>query len=464
MNEWIENKIFSEIKIGDVAELRHSLLQKDIELFAIMSGDVNPAHVDAEFAKDDLFHKIIAHGMWGASLISTVLGTILPGPGTIYLDQSLKFSHPIALGDTVTVRLTVTHKHDDKSIIDLDCQCITQDGKVAISGTATVIAPTQKIKRKRIVMPSVVLQRIDSHWNQHLLEMRKGLAPLVTAIVHPVDELSLRGAITAAEEGSIQPILVGPEQKIHAAAAAAKLDISAYEIMTTRHSQEAAELAVQLARSGKVEALMKGALHTDELMSAVVDKETGLRTGRRMSHVFALEVPNYSKPLFLTDAALNLFPHLLEKVDIVQNAIDLFVGLGLGVPKVAILSAVEMINEKIPSTLDAAALCKMAERGQIHGGILDGPLAFDNAISIESASVKGIISKVAGDADILVVPDVESGNILYKQMTYLSTLEAAGMVMGASVPIILTSRGSDVFSRTLSAAMAQVYVRRQQVK
>ncbi len=304
----------------------------------------------------------------------------------------------------------------------------------------------------------------QSHWNQHLLEMRKSLAPLVTAVVHPVDELSLKGAIAAATEGIIAPIFVGAKQRIRDAAAAAKLDISTYQIVSTRHSHEAAEAAVEMARTGQVEALMKGHLHTDELMSAAVNKETGLRTERRMSHIFALEVPHYPKPLFLTDTALNLFPHLTEKRDIVQNAIDLFVGLGLGVPKVAILSAIETINEKIPSTLDAAALCKMAERGQIQGGILDGPLAFDNAISTESAEVKGIVSKVAGDADILVVPDIEAGNILYKQMTYLAHMEAAGMVMGARIPIILTSCSSDVLSRMLSAAMAQVYVRRKEDK
>lgn len=457
--EYIENKTFDEIKIGDFAELKHTLVEKDIELFAIMSGDVNPAHVDVEFARDDMFHGIIAHGMWGASLISTVLGTMLPGPGTIYLSQSLKFTHPIILGDTVTVTVTAISKDPNKHILELDCKCVTAAGKLAISGVASVIAPQVKIKRKRIVMPEVVLQNPSDKLYQQLLELSKSMEPLITGVVHPVDELSLRGAIAAAKDGIIIPILIGPKQKIIDTANSAKLDISAYQIIATKHSHGAADVAVQMANDGKVEALMKGKLHTDELMSAVVNKQTGLRTGRRMSHVFALEVPNYSKPLFLTDAALNLFPHLEEKVDIVQNAIDLFTTLGLGIPKVAIVSAVETVNERIPSTLDAAALCKMAERGQIHGGILDGPLAFDNAISLESAKVKGIVSKVAGDADIIVVPDVESGNMLYKQMTYLSKMEAAGIVMGASVPIILTSRGSDGISRKMSSLMALIYRR-----
>lgn len=461
--DYIENKIFSEINVGDSAELKHILTQKDIELFAIMSGDVNPAHVDVEFAKDSMFHGVIAHGMWGASLISTVLGTILPGPGTIYLGQTLKFTHAIGLNDIVTVTVTVTSKNPDKHTIEFACKCVTDDGKVAISGEATVIAPQAKIKRKKIVMPEVVLQETQSNWNQKLFDMKKALPPLITAVVHPVDELSLIGAIAAARAGIIIPILIGPAQKIINAANDANLDTSAYQIISTKHSHEAAEIAVQMARASKVEALMKGNLHTDELMYAVIDKQKGLRTGRRMSHVFAMEVPNYSKPLFITDAALNLFPNLAEKADIVQNSIDLFTTLGLGIPKVAIVSAIETVNEKIPSTLDAAALCKMAERGQIRGGILDGPLAFDNAVSAESALVKGITSKVAGDADIIVVPDVESGNMLYKQMTYLSGMEAAGIVMGATVPIILTSRGSDSFSRQASCIMALVYARNRKV-
>jgi phosphate acetyltransferase len=458
---YIENRVFDEISIGDSASLKHLLTQEDIELFAVMSGDVNPAHVDEEYAKNDMFHKIIAQGMWGASFLSTVLGTELPGPGTIYLDQTLKFEHPIAIGDTITVTLTVINKKTEKHIIELDCKCINQEGKTVISGLATVIAPTEKVKRERIKLPKVELKREKDHWYHRLIGLKDSLVPLKTAVVHPVDELSLKGAIASAKEGLIIPILVGPKQKIVAAAEAANIDISDYQIISSQHSAEAAEIAVKMAVTRQVEAIMKGKIHTDELMKPVLDKEKGLRTGRRMSHVFALEVPNYPKPLFLTDAAINLFPHLKEKCDIVQNAIDLFHTLGLGVPKVAILSAIETVNEKIPSTLDATALCKMAERGQITGGILDGPLAFDSAISMESAREKGIFSPVAGNADILVVPDVESGNMLYKQMTYLSGIEAAGIVLGARVPIILTSRGSDELSRKASCVLALLSVRRK---
>ena len=459
---YIENRTFEELKIGDSAHLKRTLTPKDIELFSIMSGDVNPAHVDAEYAKDDLFHKIIAQGMWGASLISTVLGTELPGPGTIYLDQTLKFTAPVVLGDTVTVIVTVIDKNPKNHIVDLECNCVNQLDKTVISGIATVIAPTVKIKRERVELPKVVFKEPKGAWYKHLIKITKHFAPLKTAVIHPVDILSLQGAIDAAKENIIIPILVGPKDKILSAAIEANLDISAYEIIPTQHSHEAAEVAVQLARECKIEALMKGKIHTDELMGPVVAKETGLLTGRRMSHVFYVEAPNYSKPLFLSDAALNIQPNLQEKKDITQNAIDLFRTLGFGIPKVAIVCAVETVNEKMQSTLDAAALSKMADRDEITGAIVDGPLAFDNAISIEAAREKGIRSNVAGDADIIIVPDIESGNMLYKEMTYMSGMEAAGIVMGARVPIILTSRGSDDISRKASCALALAYVRHKE--
>lgn len=359
----------------------------------------------------------------GASLISTVLGTELPGPGTIYLDQTLKFTAPVVPGDTVTITVTVLEKIAENHRINLDCKCINQQGETVIAGIATVIAPTQKVKRECVELPKVVFQKPKDSWYKQLIKMKKSYAPLKTAVVHPVDALSLQGAIDAAEEHLIVPILIGPVDKIQSAAKEANINLSSYEIVPTKHSHEAAEVAVKMIKEGKAEAIMKGKIHTDELMTPIVDKEKGLRTGRRMSHVFSLETPNYFKPLFLTDAAINIQPNLQTKKDIVQNAIDLFRRLGLGQPKVAILSAVETVNEKIPSTLDATALCKMAERGQITGGIVDGPLAFDNAISIESAREKGIYSQVAGNADILVVPDLEAGNMLYKQMTFCRVLK-----------------------------------------
>lgn len=459
---YIENHVFDEIQVGDSATLTRILSKEDIELFAQMSGDVNPAHVDEDYANSEVFHKIITHGMWAGALISIVLGTELPGPGTTYLEQNLKFENPVAIGDALTVKLTVINKKPEKHIVELDCKCLNQKEQCVVSGLISVVAPTDKVKRKRSQPPQGEVTKEKDHWYNRLIDLKNAYSPLKTAVVHPVDELSLKGAIASAEEGLIIPVLVGPKQKIIDAAEAADIDLSSYEIVATKHSTEAAEVAVEMARRQQVEAIMKGKIHTDELMKPVIDKEKGLRTARRMSHIFSLEVPNYPKPLFLTDAALNIFPRLNEKKDIVQNAIDVFRALGLGTPKVAILSAIETVNEKIPSTLDATALCKMAERGQITGGILDGPLAFDNAVSIESARIKNIYSQVAGDADILVVPDIESGNMIYKQMTYLAGLEAAGMVVGAKVPIILVSRGSDVLSRKASSVMALLYVRKSQ--
>jgi len=278
-----------------------------------------------------------------------------------------------------------------------------------------------------------------------------------TAVAHPCDETSLKGALDAAAANLIVPVLVGPERKIRAAAEQAGLSLAAAEIVDVAHSHAAAAKAVELVRAGAAELIMKGSLHSDELLAEVARKETGLRTQRRISHVFVMDVPTYPKTLFITDAAVNIFPDLEAKRDIVQNAIDLHVGLGLGPPKVAILSAVETVTLKIPSTIDAAALCKMADRDQIVGGELDGPLAFDNAISPEAARVKGIRSTVAGQAQILVVPDLEAGNMLAKNLTFLSNADAAGIVLGARVPIILTSRADDLRTRMASCAIATLF-------
>jgi phosphate acetyltransferase/phosphate butyryltransferase len=292
-----------------------------------------------------------------------------------------------------------------------------------------------------------------------LIERTRGAEPIRTAVVHPVDSVSLVAAVEAAKAGLIVPVLVGPENKIRAAAENAQIDLGPYEIVSTEHSAAAAAQAVALARAGKVDALMKGALHTDELMHAVVDATNGLRTARRISHVFAMDAPAYPKPLFITDAAINIHPTLEDKRHIIQNAIDLAHALQIPqAPRVAILSAVETVTEKIKSTLDAAALCKMADRGQITGGILDGPLAFDNAVSEEAAKTKGIVSPLAGKADIFVVPDLEAGNMLAKQLQYLGEADAAGIVLGARVPIILTSRADNTLARLASCAMALLLV------
>jgi len=290
-----------------------------------------------------------------------------------------------------------------------------------------------------------------------LIARAKEVPPVTTIVVHPCDETSLRGAVEAAEAGIVTPVLVGPAAKISVVARLARLDISRLEIIDVSHSDEAAAKAVELIRQSKGELLMKGSLHTDELMRAVTSGTTGLRTARRISHVFIMDVPSYHETLFITDAAINIFPDLDAKRDIIQNAIDLFTEVGLGTPRVAILSAVETVTSKIPSTIEAAALCKMADRGQITGAILDGPLAFDNAIDIEAAKIKGIRSEVAGRAQILLVPDLEAGNMLAKNLSFMAKADSAGLVLGARVPIILTSRADSVRSRLASCAAAVLY-------
>lgn len=459
--QYIENKTYDELKVGDHAEITRTLKKDDIELFAVLSGDVNPAHVDENFARSDAFHKVIAHGMWGGALISAVLGTDLPGPGTIYVDQTLHFRKPVGIGDTVRVRVSVRDKHMPGNRVTLDCLCLNQAGDIVVEGVASVIAPTAKVRRPRTALPEVHLHERGARYDR-LIEATRSLEPLRMAVVHPCDELSLVGALEAKRQSLIVPVLVGPEAKIRRTAATAGLSLDGVEIVDTPHSHAAAARAVDLARGGTVRALMKGALHTDELMAAVVDAASGLRTERRMSHVFALDVPTYPKPLLLTDAAINIYPELMDKRDIVQNAIDLAHAIAIPLPKVAILSAVETINPKIHSTVEAAALCKMVDRGQITGGIVDGPLAFDNAISRAAAETKQITSPVAGDADILVVPDLESGNMLAKQLIYLSGADSAGIVLGARVPIVLTSRSDDVLARLASCALAVLLERSRQ--
>ncbi len=289
---------------------------------------------------------------------------------------------------------------------------------------------------------------------QRLVDRCKAIPPVSTAVAHPCDESSLRGAVGAASIGLLTPILVGPRARIDSVAQSSGIDISRYELIDVPHSQAAAEVAVRVVREGKAEMLMKGSLHTDELMGAVVARDTGLRTARRISHCFIMDVPALEQAIVITDAAVNIFPTLEDKVHIVQNAIDLAHAMGNLAPKVAILSAMETVNPKVQSTIEAAALCKMADRGQITGGILDGPLALDNAINLTAAKIKKIVSAVAGQADILVVPDLEAGNMLAKSLSFLADADAAGIVLGARVPIILTSRADSVMTRLASCAVA----------
>ena len=291
---------------------------------------------------------------------------------------------------------------------------------------------------------------------QRLIDAAKALPPVATAVAHPCDESSLTGALDAAKLGLIRPLLVGPKAKIEAAARKAKLDLGGVQVIDAPHSHGAAAAAVELVRAGKAEALMKGSLHTDELMAAVVKRDTGLRTARRLSHCFVMDVPSYESALIISDAAVNIAPTLEDKVDIVQNAIDLARALRFPEVRVAILSAMETVNPKVPSTVEAAALCKMADRGQITGGILDGPLALDNAIDLAAAGIKKIVSPVAGRANVLIVPDLEAGNMLAKSLSFLAKADSAGIVLGAKVPIILTSRADSVMARLASCAVASL--------
>ncbi len=450
----MENITFDELKIGQSAELKRVLTQKDIALFAAVSGDINPAHMDEKYAENSKFQGIIGHGMWSGGLISTVLGTLLPGPGTIYLGQEMRFEKPVRIGDEITVRLTVKTKREDKPIVTLDCVCLNERGEKVLEGTATVLAPTKKISIERADVPSVFVLPKDHY--EDVMKACRDLGKIKVAVVHPVQDNVIEAVMEAVEEGLIDPVLIGPTEKIKKACKDFGIESAHFTIVDAEHSHEAAAKAAAMAASGEVDAVMKGSLHTDELLGAIVSSAAGLRTERRISHAYIMNIPTYPKPLIITDAAINIAPTLEEKADITSNAIDLWHVL-FGTeknPKVAILSAVEMVTSRMPSTIDAAALCKMADRGQIAGADLDGPLAFDNAISMEAVKDKGIASTVAGQADILVVPNIESGNALAKQLIFLGHADAAGIVLGARVPIILTSRADSTRTRLFSCCVA----------
>ena len=457
--EWMENVTYDELSVGQSARLLRTVTQEDIQAFAAVSGDINPAHLNPEYADATMFHGVIAHGMLGAALISALFGTQFPGPGTIYLGQELKFTKPVRIGDTLTVLTTVSAKDDEKKRVEMDCLVTNQKGEVVLKGMARLMPPTQKLRVPKINAPQIQLFDPEARFNE-LLSLADGIEAMRCAVVHPCDAGSLGGAMDAASHGLIHPVLIGPEGRIRRVAEEAGISLKGADIISVEHSHAAAELAAAMAARKEVEIVMKGSLHTDELLKAIL-AQPALRTGRRLSHVFRFEVPLYSKPLLITDAAINIAPSLLEKADIIQNAIEFAQVMGTATPRVAILSAVETVTPTIPSTLDAAALCKMADRGQIKGGLLDGPLAFDNAISMESVQIKGICSAVAGQADILAVPDLESGNMIAKQLEYLAGASGSGLVLGARVPIALTSRADGPMVRVASAVLAVLAAHQQ---
>ncbi len=447
------NQTFEEIQIGTTLTVPHRLSKMDVDALALVSGEIDAFHVDDN--DDGRKKEIVAEAVAAEALLSALLKRRLPGPGTTIVAQELRFSGTMAAGDEVVGTVTAKEKHAEGNLIVFDCHVFQGDQDIA-SGTVTVAAPATRICYNEVSTPQIILRRNDAF--ARLFRLCADIPPVSCAIVHPCDRDTLLGPLQAAERGLIEPIFVGPERKIRAVAKAENVDLSPYRLVSTEHSQEAAQVAVAMARKGEVESLMKGSLHTDELMSAVVPSATGLRTARRMSHSFVLDVPAYPRLLVVTDAAINIEPTAKDKADIVQNAIDLAHVLGIAQPRVAILAAVETVNPEMQATVDAAMLCKMADRGQITGGILDGPLAFDNAVSEEAVKIKKIVSPVAGRADILLVPDLEAGNILAKQLQYLSGAEAAGIVLGTRVPIVLTSRADTVRTRLASTAVMKLLV------
>ena len=444
----LRNRTFDEIAIGDSASLERAFSPQDIHMFALQSGDVDPEPAASSSARDT------TEAICANVLISAVLGTRLPGPGTQYVSQSLCFLGAVRPGDRLTVQMQVTSKDTATHHVTLACTCTNQEGVAVFQGQVEVVAPTERLERTRTVLPEIHPNAQGRTGLQSLLAHVAHLQPIRVAVAHPCDAPSLSAALEARHAGLIEPVLVGPRARLEAVAAEAGLDLADVAIVDAPHSHAAAQQAVALAATGEVEALMKGSLHTDELMSALVSTAAGLRTKRRVSHCFLLQTPAYPRPFIVTDAAINIAPTLEQKADIIRNAIELAQVIGVREPKVAILAAVETVSPTMTATLDAAALCKMADRGQITGGLLDGPLAFDNAVSIAAARTKGIVSEVAGQADILAVPDLESGNMLAKQLIFLGGAASAGIVLGVKVPVILTSRADSRDTRIASCAIA----------
>jgi phosphate butyryltransferase len=447
------NRTYDEVAVGDSASETRTLTADDLVLFAHASGNLNPIHLPGRQGEGD-DREAIAPGMWVASLFSSVLGNRLPGPGTRYRVQTVRFLAPAHVGDTLTTCVTAKLKLADSTIL-FDGRATNQRGEVVAEAEAEVIAPTMRITLEDAALPTLALHR-RAKFNA-LIAACAGLPPLPTAVAHPCDAPSLGGAIEAAKAGLIVPILVGPPARIQAVAAESGFDLSGIEIVETPHSHASAARSVALVHEDRARAVMKGALHSDELLAEIVKREGGLRTKRRISHAFVLDAPVLGHLLIVTDAAINILPDLMTKADITQNAIDLARAIGIAKPKVAVMSAVETVNPSIPSSLDAAVLSKMADRGQITGGIVDGPLAMDNAIDCDAARTKGITSLVAGRAEILVVPNLEAGNMLAKNLTFVAQADAAGLVLGAAVPVMLTSRADDTRARLASAALAVLY-------
>ncbi len=451
----LENRLFDEMQIGDRAELRRLITPDDLYVFAAASGNYNPMHLPDQDVDGDGKAESVAPGMFVGSLISAVLGTMLPGPGTLYTAQSFAFHERARAGEELVSRVTVLGKHAGGTVtLGTEVRRVSDDALI-VAGEAEVIAPRKKFSRDDVEVPGLVVQR-HCHFAA-LVERARQLPPIRTAVVAPEEAQSLMGALLAAKEGIITPILVGHPERIAATAAEADVDLDGFEVVAAATHDQAAVIACQLVNDGRAAAVMKGHLHTDSLLKPMLERNGGLRVGRRFTHIFVMDVPGTPRPIMVTDAAINIAPDLLTKVDIVQNAIDLAISIGATEPRVAVLSAVESVNPAIQSSIDAALLSKMAERGQITGGHVDGPLAMDNAVDLAAARTKGLGGQVAGQADILVVPGIDSGNMLAKQLAFLSHAEGAGLVLGAKVPVILNSRSDSAMSRLASCAVAALH-------
>ncbi len=450
-----DNRTYDELSVGDSAELKRLCTVDDIYVFAHASGNFNPMNLPDYDMDGDGLADSAAPAMWVGSLISAALGNILPGAGTLYQSQTLRFLGRAKAGEELITRVRVLEKLPDLTVRLATEVVDAATGTPIVEGEAVVTAPSRKISGEETAIPGLTVQR-HRHFDR-LVRLAEPLPPLVTAVVAPEEESALAGALSAARHTIISPILVGDRARIEAAAGQIGQSLAGLEIIDVADHRQAAQTAVELVNKGQAQALMKGHLHTDELLGAVVQREGGLRTGRRLTHVFVMDVPGLDHLLLITDAAINIAPDLETKVDIVQNAIDLALSLGVELPRVGVLSAVETVNPKIPSSMDAALLSKMADRGQIRGGLVDGPLAMDNAIDLDAARTKGIKSLVAGRAEILVAPNLDAGNMLAKQLAYMAHAESAGLVMGARVPIILTSRADNEKARLASCAVAALH-------
>jgi phosphotransacetylase len=452
MQSVIANRPAGTLKPGDRAGIERRVSAGDMRGFTIFAADISGHGVDRALASDPDFRAVLAQGGVAVTLLLTLIATRLPGPGTRVTNLSFDFPDVLKQGDLAVAEVTVASLDDTSRKVQLDCQCRREDGQVVLSGRVEVIAPATPVSRPFGRPVSLESGQPPDRF-EHIEDLARDAGPIRMAVVNPVDASSIEGAILSAQAGLIDPVLFGARRTIRAAADKAGVDLAGIEIRDVPDPGEAARAAAQLAAGGGCEALMKGSLHTDTLLRAVIDIAE-LRTSRRMSHVFIEDVPGYPRLLLVSDAAVNIRPDLDMMRDIVQNAIDLAHAIGIERPKVALLSAVETVTQDIPSTVAADALREMAVRGEITGADVDGPLAMDNAVFEQAAQIKGIKSAVAGRADILIAPDLEAGNILAKSLDYLAGAEAAGIALGARIPIALTSRADNARERRASAALA----------